>query len=121
MSTAFRTTIKRSVYLGFALVTLAAGCSSDDKSGGGGAAGSVAHATAGSANGGSSGASAGGAPGASGASGSSASAGKGGGCDIPECLVANTCLNHCGGNVVYTGCCACLPPAVNRNTCAEQK
>ncbi|HEY4102854.1 MAG TPA: hypothetical protein VGM44_03150 [Polyangiaceae bacterium] len=35
-----------------------------------------------------------------------------------ECLVANTCLDHCGGAVVYTGCCECVPPAVNKNSCA---
>jgi hypothetical protein len=59
-----------------------------------------------------------GAPGG-GSSGSSASAGRGGSrpCDLQECFVANTCLDKCGGKVVYTGCCACVPPSVNQITC----
>ena len=44
-------------------------------------------------------------------------AGKASICDLVECFVANTCLNKCGGSVVYTGCCACEPPSVNRLTC----
>jgi hypothetical protein len=51
--------------------------------------------------------------------GDAGAAGKstGGDCDIRECLVANTCLDKCGGSVVYTGCCSCLAPDVNQNTC----
>jgi hypothetical protein len=40
-------------------------------------------------------------------------------CDIGECLVANTCLDQCGGKVVYVGCCACVPPAVDQHSCAS--
>lgn len=58
--------------------------------------------------------------GAGGTSGSSGAIGHGGKpavCAIPECLVANTCLDKCGGAVVYTGCCQCEPPSVNKLTC----
>jgi len=47
--------------------------------------------------------------------------GNGPSCDLIECFVANTCLDQCGGNVVYTGCCACEPPAVNQFTCSGTK
>ena len=40
-------------------------------------------------------------------------------CDVGECFVANTCLDRCGGTVVYTGCCECVPPAVNQHSCAS--
>ena len=40
------------------------------------------------------------------------------GCEVGECFVANTCLNQCGGAIVYVGCCECVAPAVNRNVCA---
>jgi hypothetical protein len=45
--------------------------------------------------------------------------GHGGGrsCDSVQCLVANICLDKCGGSVVYTGCCECEPPSVNQRTC----
>jgi hypothetical protein len=51
-----------------------------------------------------------------------ASGGKTGGggapsCDIKECLRANVCLDHCGGTVVYTGCCACEAPTVDELSC----
>jgi hypothetical protein len=38
-------------------------------------------------------------------------------CTISECFVANTCLDKCGGTVVYAGCCDCVAPAVSQNTC----
>jgi hypothetical protein len=47
--------------------------------------------------------------------------GKGGACEIKECFVAITCLDHCGGTVVYTGCCACVPPAVDQTTCVNSQ
>ncbi len=50
-------------------------------------------------------------------SGGGGSAGGAGACAVTECFVANTCLDKCGGSVVYTGCCECVPPAVNQNTC----
>lgn len=37
--------------------------------------------------------------------------------DFVQCFVANTCLDQCGGSVVYTGCCECEPPSVNQLTC----
>jgi hypothetical protein len=43
--------------------------------------------------------------------------GKGGDCG--ECLIANHCVDSCDGPDVYTGCCACVPPAFNKNTCAH--
>jgi hypothetical protein len=55
--------------------------------------------------------------GAGGSSGALGHAGKSGDCG--ECLVANQCLDHCGGTVVYTGCCACVAPAINKNTCPK--
>jgi hypothetical protein len=56
-----------------------------------------------------------------GTSGSLGIAGYGGrrACDLQECFVANTCLDKCGGKVVYTGCCACVPPSVNQLTCPD--
>jgi hypothetical protein len=100
MSSAPRPSIKRSVSLGFALLALCLGCSDGSDADHGGA-----HAGAG---------------GAGGAGGASADGGHAGSraCDISECLVANTCLDHCGGTVVYTGCCECAPPAINKNSCA---
>ncbi len=113
MSPTPRDTIKRSVSLGFAVLALCIGCSDSD-GGGGGAGGTTGNTDAGASSGGAD-------AGTSGAAGSNAGAGKGNECDIQECLVANTCLDHCGGSVVYTGCCACVPPAVNRNGCAADK
>jgi hypothetical protein len=34
-----------------------------------------------------------------------------------ECLIANQCVDQCGGTLVYTGCCACPPCSVNKLTC----
>lgn len=53
----------------------------------------------------------------SGGAGTTGHGGKNGACEITECFVANTCLDKCGGSVVYTGCCACEPPSVNQLTC----
>jgi len=44
-------------------------------------------------------------------------AGAGGKCQIMECFVENTCLDKCGGNVMYTGCCPCDPSWVNKLSC----
>lgn len=44
--------------------------------------------------------------------------GKGSLCEIKECFVAITCLDKCGGVVVSSGCCACVPPTVNQATCS---
>ena len=49
--------------------------------------------------------------------GASGAGGKGGDCG--ECLIANHCVDSCDGPDVYTGCCACVPPAFNKNTCAH--
>jgi hypothetical protein len=38
-------------------------------------------------------------------------------CDVPECLRANVCLDECGGKVIYSGCCACVAPAVEQSSC----
>ncbi|HWZ89249.1 MAG TPA: hypothetical protein VNW92_10375, partial [Polyangiaceae bacterium] len=59
--------------------------------------------------------------GGGGFTGSAGGGGKGGACEIKECLIAVTCLDHCGGTVVYTGCCACVPPAVNQTTCVNSQ
>ena len=49
----------------------------------------------------------------------SGGAGSGGGpdCNLVECAVANVCLDHCGGNVVYTGCCRCDAGTVDQRSC----
>ena len=52
-----------------------------------------------------------------GTAGAAAHGGKGGDCELMECFVANTCLDKCGGKVMYTGCCACEPTWVNKFTC----
>jgi hypothetical protein len=46
-------------------------------------------------------------------------AGKSGACEIMECFAANFCLDKCGGNVVYVGCCSCEPPLVDSITCSN--
>ncbi len=115
MSPAPGTVIKRSISLGFAVLALCGGCSDSDGGGGaGGAGGAAGSAMAGGGNGGAS-------AGSPGTSGSPGGAGKGNACDQQECFVANTCLDHCGGSVVYTGCCACVSPAVDANSCAADK
>ncbi len=55
--------------------------------------------------------------GGSGGGGKGSNGGKGGDCG--ECLIANHCVNSCDGPDVYTGCCACVAPAFNKNTCAQ--
>jgi len=65
--------------------------------------------------GGTSGAGTGASPGGAGAT---ALGGKSGSCEVMECFVANTCLDKCGGSVVYIGCCSCEPPSVNKLTCS---
>ena len=99
--------------------------------GSGGAAGSNAQAgtttSAGSVatSGGPSGGSghAGGAP-AGGAGGANANGGakaNGGGsgqsCALSECFVATVCVDHCGGAIVSSGCCSCVAPAVDEQSC----
>ncbi|MES1182765.1 MAG: hypothetical protein ABUL60_03065, partial [Myxococcales bacterium] len=43
--------------------------------------------------------------------------GGGPNCNTGECIRANVCLDQCGGNVVYTGCCACPKNTVEELTC----
>ena len=62
-----------------------------------------------------------GAAGMIGAGGVIGSGGAGGACQIAECFVANNCLAQCGGKIVYTGCCPCVPPAVDQKTCASSQ
>jgi hypothetical protein len=38
-------------------------------------------------------------------------------CETGLCARPNTCLDKCGGEVVYTGCCQCVAPAVNSLSC----
>ncbi|HET7543528.1 MAG TPA: hypothetical protein VFK05_26830 [Polyangiaceae bacterium] len=125
MSLAREHSIERGFCLGLAgLAGLAVclGCSSSSapETGAGGNAGAGA---GGAAKGGASGSpdSSGGSPdssgGTPGSSGAPAHGGQNGTCEIMECFVANTCLDKCGGSVVYVGCCACEPPSVNDFTC----
>ena len=84
-----------------------------------GISGTSAGGAGGKASGGSGGTMSSGGSGGKGVAGAKGTGGKGGTtCDIMECLIANTCLDMCGGSVVYTGCCSCVPPAVNKNDCA---
>jgi hypothetical protein len=79
------------------------GGSAGSSGAGSGHAGSVASAGVNAG-----GASSGGKPGTGGAS-----------CEIQECFRANVCLDHCGGKVVSSGCCACAAPTVDELSCNE--
>ena len=55
-----------------------------------------------------------------GGTGGTHSAGAGGGTTCPgECFRANVCLDKCGGNVVYTGCCECGALTVEELSCGN--
>ncbi|HEY3666397.1 MAG TPA: hypothetical protein VGL19_10370 [Polyangiaceae bacterium] len=90
------------------------GGASAGESSGGGAGGLVNIAGGGASAGGTSGH---GGAGGKGGMGGSATGGQGSTCP-PECLVAVQCVDHCGGTVKYTGCC-CMPPLVDKKTCAS--
>ena len=127
MSRACGHSLERGFCLGLAGLCVCLGCSSDfSATGGGSGSGNAGAAASHTGDGGSdetagrpstAGAAAGGA-GAVGGGGSGSGHGGKGTCEIMECFVANTCVDKCGGNVVYTGCCACEPPSVNKLTCA---
>ena len=57
--------------------------------------------------------------GSTGTAGKAGTGGSGGGasCDQIECFRANVCLDKCGGQVVYSGCCACGANTVEQSTC----
>lgn len=107
--------IKRRFCLGLAGLSVCLGCSSSAENGGsGGMHTGGSPAGAGGAQAGTGGAGGAGGPGSSGAT------GHGGGawsCETGECFAANTCLDKCGGSVLYIGCCECEPPSVNQFTC----
>ena len=130
MSGAPRRSINLRISLGFAAFALSLACSSSSSpEGAAGAAGAApsdgGSATGGTGQGGSTtggtnqGGSTTGGANQGGSSGSIAGGGGDNDCEHSECLVANTCLDHCDGKVIYTGCCACVPPAVNKNACAN--
>jgi hypothetical protein len=106
---------KSGLYLSFATLALSFACSSSSVESGGPTAGAGNDAgTAGEGGSNVAGAN------ASGAGSSAASAGAPtAGSDCGECFVAEQCLDHCGGTVVYLGCCACVAPAVNKNSCPK--
>lgn len=112
MSPGSRNIIKRKIFLGFAALALCLGCS-DGGASSGGAGGEAGSPDAGASDGGVSG--------SAGASGTSGGAGKDNGCELQECFAANTCLDRCGGSVVYVGCCPCVAPAIDRNRCAPNE
>lgn len=111
---------------------LFAGCGDDgnllgsDGAAGEGTAGSnnsAGSGNAGNASGGSNAhAGSGGAVTSGGQGGSTAHGGQGGSggatCQTGECIRANVCLDHCGGTVVYSGCCACPAATVEELSCA---
>jgi len=146
MNPALRLSARSSVSLGLACLALCFACSSSSSDGGSAGTGGSDSSHAGAASGGTSsggagggnaaGTTAGGSNSAGASSGGTSSAGTsaggttsagtggkpggagaGGSCNIPECLIANTCVDKCGGMVVYTGCCACVPPAVDKFDC----
>jgi hypothetical protein len=56
--------------------------------------------------------------GSGGTTSSAGSSGTGGvDCNHGECFAPHVCLSECGGEVVYTGCCACSTSAVDQITC----